>query len=112
MIQILVVGCLLMVAVSGRGLVMLQETFRHGALYPTYLEEATAFGLTFTPDAPRELTSQGRSMHYILGRLIYEKYWDELFEGASHLNASEILVKSTYLNRTIESAQCHLLGLL
>jgi hypothetical protein len=112
MIRAVVVGWLLAAVVAGKELLMLQETFRHGARYPTYLETAAAFGFALTPDIRKELTSQGRSMHYLLGKLLYEKYWGDLFAGATRLNSSELFVKSTDVNRTIESAQSHLLGLL
>lgn len=54
-------------------------------------------------------------MHYLLGKIIYEHYWDQLFKGTPYENSfsqSQIYVKSTDYNRTIESAQAHLLGLL
>ena len=54
-------------------------------------------------------------MHYFLGRIIYEKYWESLFNGTEYLNQynqTQFYVKSTDVNRTIESAQSHLFGLL
>lgn len=62
-----------------------------------------------------ELTSQGKNMHYILGKIIYRTYWDALFAGTPYqnrYNQSQFYVKSTNYNRTIESAQSHLFGLL
>ena len=46
---------------------------------------------------------------------MYDKYWKQLFEGTPYLNMyhpSQFYIKSTNYNRTIESAQAHLLGLL
>lgn len=54
-------------------------------------------------------------MHYVLGKLMYEKYWNQLFEGTPYIDKyhpSQFYVKSTNVNRTIESAQAHLLGML
>jgi len=54
-------------------------------------------------------------MHYVLGKLIYDKYWAQLFEGTQYMqkyHPSQFYVKSTNVNRTIESVQAHLLGLL
>lgn len=54
-------------------------------------------------------------MHYILGKAMYEQYWKKLFAGTEYINKyhqSQIYVKSTNVNRTIESAQSHIQGLL
>lgn len=62
-----------------------------------------------------ELTTEGKNMHYLLGKIIYETYWDQLFKGTPYENVysqSQFYVKSTDKNRTIESAQSHLFGLL
>lgn len=49
-------------------------------------------------------------MHYLLGRVMYEEYWNEL--GLTNkLNETFIYVKSTNVNRTIESVQSQLFGL-
>jgi hypothetical protein len=53
-------------------------------------------------------------MHYLLGRKIYDQYWKELFEGTEFFdryNNSKFYIKSTDLNRTIESCQSHLMGI-
>lgn len=50
-------------------------------------------------------------MHYLLGQRIFQEYWSNLSLGTT-INASQIYVKSTNINRTIESAQSHLMGLL
>jgi hypothetical protein len=54
-----------------------------------------------------ELTTQGKHMQYILGKIMYDQYWKQLFAGTDNLNKynpSLIYVKSTNFNRTIESA--------
>lgn len=53
-------------------------------------------------------------MHYILGKIMYDKYWRQLFNGTEYINKyhpSQMYVKSTNFNRTIESAQSHIQGL-
>jgi len=43
-------------------------------------------------------------MQYILGRIIYRKYWKELFEGTEFVDKYSpalIYVRSTNVNRTI-----------
>ena len=54
-------------------------------------------------------------MHYLLGKKMYDTYWMRLFGGTSNqdkYNQSKFYVKSTDVNRTIESAQSHLYGIL
>jgi len=54
-------------------------------------------------------------MQYILGKIMYEQYWKQLFAGTEYIDRyhpSIIYVKSTNVNRTIESAESQLLGLL
>jgi len=31
-----------------------------------------------------ELTSQGKHMHYLLGQIIYDKYWKQLWGGTEY----------------------------
>lgn len=95
-------------------LVYVQEIFRHGARYP---EKILGIGDEFAAKEKSmgELTSQGRSMHYLLGKQMYHRYWKQLFAGTPYeaqYNQSRFYVKSTDVNRTIESAQSHLYGLL
>lgn len=54
-------------------------------------------------------------MHYLLGKKLYEQYWDKLFKGTPfeyRYNQSKFYIRSTNLDRTLESAQSHLLGIL
>jgi hypothetical protein len=54
-------------------------------------------------------------MQYLLGKKMYDKYWKQLFAGTPYelrYNQSRFYVKSTDVNRTIESAESHLYGLL
>lgn len=74
--------CLIWISFSSDRLILVQELFRHGARYPFYTiqndnisEEAT------NSNKKSELTAQGRHMSYILGKLLYAKYWKALFSG-------------------------------
>jgi hypothetical protein len=58
-----------------------------------------------------ELTKQGKRMHYMLGKIIFGQYWQAL-ELPLAYNSSQLYVKSTDVNRTIESVQSHLAGML
>ena len=43
-------------------------------------------------------------MHYLLGKRIYEKYWNDLFRSTPYqdnYNQSKFFFKSTNVNRTI-----------
>lgn len=54
-------------------------------------------------------------MHYLLGKQLYRRYWKQLFENTSfsdNYSPSLIYAKSTNTNRTIESLQSQLMGLL
>jgi hypothetical protein len=33
---------------------------------------------------PGELTLQGKHMHYILGKIIYDKYWKQIWGGTQY----------------------------
>ena len=100
---------------SAQKLLMIQETFRHGARYPIFPEAADGSDFAEKINSVGELTVEGKNMHYFLGKIIYRKYWSQLFQGTPYENAynqSQFYIKSTDVNRTIESAQSHLFGLL
>lgn len=43
-------------------------------------------------------------MHYMLGKILYDKYWDQLFKGTPYeqkYGQTQFYVKSTDVNRTI-----------
>ena len=110
-------GLLAILVVSGlcQKLLMIEEVFRHGARYPLFVSKADGSEFTQQEDSIGELTREGKNMHYFLGKIIYQKYWNSLFEGSRYYdqyNQSQFYVKSTDVNRTIESAQSHLFGLL
>lgn len=54
-------------------------------------------------------------MHYLLGGQIYNLYWSQLFGNTDYVNQynqSKFYIKSTDVNRTIESVQSHMMGIL
>lgn len=60
------------------------------------------------------MTTQGKSMHYLLGKQVHSTYWDRLFGGLNFtnpVNNSKFYIKSTDVNRTIESCQSHVMGI-
>jgi hypothetical protein len=42
-------------------------------------------------------------MHYLLGQQVYKLYWEQLFPGEKVYNNTKFFIKSTDVNRTIES---------
>lgn len=51
-------------------------------------------------------------MHYRLGQQLFLEYWSRLFGNNMVYNQSNFYVKSTNVNRTIESVQSQLFGIL
>jgi hypothetical protein len=47
----------------------------------------------------------------MLGKLLYQSYWDKLFGTNKKYNQSKFYFKATDVNRTIESIQSQLLGI-
>jgi hypothetical protein len=91
-------------------LLMVQELFRHGSRFPG---QVLGIGDEYAgmEQSLGELTSQGKAMHYLLGKKLYEVYWDKLFADTPfqfRYNQSKFLIKSTNYNRTIESAKSHI----
>lgn len=53
-------------------------------------------------------------MQYVLGKMMYDKYWRALFGGTpdqTSYNPHAVYVRSTNLNRTIQSALSQLQGI-
>lgn len=91
---------------------MVNELFRHGARYPIYLKKDDgSANYTNGEHSFGELTTNGKKMHYVLGQQLYKQYWTKLFNDNTY-NQSRFYVKSTDVNRTIESAQSQLMGIL
>lgn len=112
-LTLLLVGLLLGLAVCADKLIMVQELFRHGARYPIYPNKFDMSEYALADNSIGELTTQGKTMHYLLGKKM-KPYWEQLFENnpfTNPINNSRLYVKSTDVNRTIESCQSHLMGL-
>lgn len=92
-------------------LIYVQEVFRHGARYPIYPSSKDNSAYASAERSVGELTKQGKSMHYLLGQGLYNEYYSRLFGTNKVYNQSKFYVKSTDVNRTIESVQSQLLGI-
>ena len=66
---------------SEKKLIFVQELFRHGARYPIYPTTIDGSDYAINEHSEGELTTQGKNMHYQLGKKIYQKYWGDLFGG-------------------------------
>ena len=99
---------LLVISTYAEELIGLVEVCRHGSRAPT---DYNAYDAGKWPWGRGELTPTGMRMHYLNGVEFRNRYVDgyKLFGPA--FNESEIYVRSTDVNRTIESAQSQLLGL-
>ena len=75
MIRILLSVTLFVLAIPKK-LLMIQSTFRHGARYPIYVESTDYSDIAREEKSIGELTSEGKNMHYLLGQIIYDKYWE------------------------------------
>jgi hypothetical protein len=103
------------VAQTNPKLIYVQEVFRHGARFPIYPSKNDNSYYAKEQRSAGELTKQGKSMHYLLGQTLYTEYWEKLFPKGTPFNAvynqSKFYVKSTNVNRTIESVQSQLAGI-
>lgn len=85
-------------------LIFVQQVFRHGHRYPLNAYPFDNSTFIKTIHSAGELTSLGKSMHYILGQSLYKEYWNKLFANTPFFNTynqSKFYVKSTNVNRTI-----------
>jgi len=105
--------CLVFTAVSAKSIplsevnpevVMISELFRHGARYTLY----NLFNETDIDLNNGQLSAGGMREHYILGKAV-KKAYSSLF--ADEYDHNQISIVSTHVNRTIESAQSHFLGM-
>ena len=93
--------------------VFLLILFRHGARAPgEYLNESLHLDYILEKRGNLgELNPTGRRMHYALGLRNREIYIKKKHFLSEKFDPHEILVYSTNINRTLESAACHLQGL-
>jgi hypothetical protein len=71
--KVLFLIALCFISTLPKKLIFVQEIFRHGARYPIYEVEHDTSGST--EYLMGELTTQGKHMQYILGRIMYDQYW-------------------------------------
>lgn len=101
-------------AQANKTLIYVQQVFRHGHRYLIYPSKNDNSTYVNQIHSNGELTKQGKSMHYILGQELYKRYWRTLFGDTPYIstyNQSKFYVKSTNVNRTIESVQSQLAGI-
>ena len=91
--------------------ICVQQVFRHGARYPIYPSHFDGSDFVRKEHDLGELTSEGKAMHYMLGKMLFKDYWQKLFGDNLNYNQSKFYFKSTDVNRTIESVQSQLLGI-
>lgn len=90
-------------------MIMAFEITRHGARYGLHSDY---FNETSPAWRPGELTQNGKRQHYLIGSEMRNRYMvkNALLDPLRY-RASEVYVRSTDRNRTIESALSQLLGL-
>jgi lysosomal acid phosphatase len=91
-------------------LMMVFEITRHGARGGLNSEY---FNQSYSPEwRPGELTSVGKRQHYLMGGEMRKRYMvkNKLMD-VNQYRSSEIYIRSTNYNRTIESAMAQLVGL-
>ena len=85
------------------------ELFRHGARSPIVLSNEKRDIFNNQWEEIGELTSVGKRQHFLLGHR-NKKTFGEKRLNIEKFNSQEIFIRSTVLNRTIESAYSHLTG--
>ena len=108
---LLLIACFMTISLADKRLIFVQELFRHGARYPIYPSQEDNTMFAVEENSVGELTTQGKNMHYNLGKKIYQAYWRDLFGTEGDYNQSKFYIKATDVNRTIESCQSHLMGI-
>lgn len=87
-------------------LIFVMEICRHGARAPLTDELSKNFTV-----GTGKLTPSGMRQHYLLGRFLRKKYIDDMKFLSPTYKREELHVSSTHIERTVESARSHLLGL-
>lgn len=75
---------LLLRTTTERQLKFIQVISRHGVRYPSYPNDYDHSNITTIRNSYNELTIQGKSMHYLLGKQLYQKYWKLLFANTPY----------------------------
>ena len=97
---------LLLVPSSLSSLLQVISVYRHGARQPLY----NYYNAASFPDQG-QLTSVGMRQHFLLGKELRREYVNRLGFLSENYNSKELVVRSTYVNRTVVSALSQLSGL-
>ena len=91
-------------------IVFVSELSRHGARSPGHI-----FNFTKDPEdnfkRPMELSTIGMRQHYLIGREFRHRYIDQAKLISGQYNSSEIRLKSTDYERTLDSALSQMSGI-
>lgn len=71
-------------SISTKQLKFVQVISRHGSRYPTYPNNIDHSNISTIDKSFGELTPQGKSMHYLLGKALHQRYWKLLFENTEY----------------------------
>ena len=103
--NLILFSILILLTLEERKINLIYEHFRHGARFPeSNLNSKNNDLFNIHHDLIGEITEVGLRMHYIEGYEIREKY-------LNIYNSTNIYVQSTNSERTIQSANAHLLGM-
>ena len=95
------------VSLSHAKLLFVHETFRHGA-------RSSDIGIETEEDFPNGkgmLTASGMRQHFLLGSYIRDRYINKTQFMSPTYEVSELYIQSTQVPRTVQSAQCQLMGM-
>lgn len=90
-------------------LVMVNLVYRHGARSPIYIYKNDPYR-SHWPDGTGRLTQNGMKMEYDLGRYLETEYVETDFVNKSYLH-KEVSIRSSGVDRCLQSAQSQLAGL-
>ena len=102
---------ILPIIISGEKVIFAFQMHRHGARAP-YL--GVENNLDFYKEEwidKEELTNMGKRMLYLLGVKTRKRYMEQTKLLSKEFSPQEILIRSTDVNRTIESVECFIQGL-
>jgi len=108
---VLIAITLFAVTASADELKIVIETFRHGARAPISEAFEDPSGIMDYEVGLGNLTPTGMRMHYLLGTELRKRFVDDTGFLSARFDQSEIYVRSTDTNRTIQSVESQLMGL-
>lgn len=110
-IILLFLNCILFaIADTDEKLIFLITHYRHGARAPNNLDDNFLDTLKEKWTNPGELTGIGERMHYLLGFRNRKRYIEEKHFLSEKYDPHEILIYSSFYNRTLVSAASQLQG--